>query len=400
MENSVSSHLKTPPLRRFDLDWLRVIAFAILIFYHVGMFFNYWDWHIKNNIVTRAVQWPMLFTNQWRMGLLFMISGAGVYFALESRSAGSFLGERFVRIFIPLLFGMFVIVPPQIFFERLTQGMTYSYWEFYKTVFDFQPYPKGSFSWHHLWYLVYIFFYSVLALPLLLFIRRRKGMTANWANFFENPALLILIPVIWHVTGNLFLDKYPTTHNLVHDWNNHFHSLTLFISGFVLCTQTAFWETLKKYRGLLLKIWITLTFILYAAYWANDREDYDWEVFLYPIIQTTNAWCILLCILGYAYTYLQFSNRFLKYANEAVYPFYILHQTVIICLAYPLIHSSLSVAAKFTYLCVATFLICLTLYHILIKRFNMLRLAFGLKIKRKMKVKSHFRSETFISSKS
>jgi len=400
MENSVSSNLKTSSLRRYDLDWLRVIAFTILIFYHVGMFFNYWDWHIKNNIVNHVIEWPMRFSNQWRMALLFMISGAGVYFALESRSAGSFLGERFIRIFIPLVFGMFVIVPPQIFFERLTQGMTYSYPEFYKTVFDFQPYPKGSFSWHHLWYLVYIFFYSVLALPLLLFIRRQKEMTAKWAKFFSNPALLIIIPVIWHVTGNLFLDKYPTTHNLVHDWNNHFHSFTLFVSGFILCTQTAFWETLKKYRGLMLRIWIPLTIILYAAYWANDREDYDWERYLYPIIQTTFAWCILLCILGYAYTYLQFSNRFLKYANEAVYPFYILHQTVIICLAYPLIHSSLSVVVKFIYLCVATFLICLTLYHVLIKRFDVFRFVFGLKIKRRMKVKTHSPSQIPTSLKS
>lgn len=400
MENSVSSNLQTPSLRRHDLDWLRVIAFAILIFYHVGMFFNYWDWHIKNNVITHVVEWPMRFTNQWRMALLFMISGAGVYFALGNRKPGSFLGERFIRIFIPLLFGMFVIVPPQIFFERLTQGQTYSYIEFYKTVFQFQPYPKGSLSWHHLWYLVYIFFYSVLALPLLLFIRRRQEMTAKWANFFSNPALLILIPVVWHVTGNLFLDKYPTTHNLTHDWNNHFHSLTLFISGFILCTQPTFWETLKKHRKLMLGIWILLTIILYAAYWANDREDYDWERYLYPFIQTTNAWCILLCIFGYAYTYLQFSNRFLKYANEAVYPFYILHQTVIICLAYPLINSSLSIAAKFIYLSVATFMICLVLYHSLIKQINVFRFVFGLKTKWRKETKASRTAEIFISSES
>ncbi|WP_353722397.1 acyltransferase family protein [Dyadobacter sp. 676] len=114
-------------VRRYDLDWLRVIAFGILIFYHVGMFFNYWEWHVKNNVLTHAVEWPMRFSSQWRMSLLFMISGAGVYFALGNRGAAAFLGERFVRIFVPLAFGMFVIVPPQIFFERLTQGQTYDY---------------------------------------------------------------------------------------------------------------------------------------------------------------------------------------------------------------------------------------------------------------------------------
>src|SRR5215217_818565 len=100
-------HVKHSPLatsRRYDLDWLRVIAFGLLIFFHVGMFFNHWDWHIKNNELTHAVEWPMRFTSQWRMALLFMISGAGVYFALGSRSGGGFLKERLVRIFIPLVF--------------------------------------------------------------------------------------------------------------------------------------------------------------------------------------------------------------------------------------------------------------------------------------------------------
>lgn len=362
--------------RRDDLDWLRVLAFIILIFFHVGMFFNYWGWHIKNDVVTHAIEYPMRFPSQWRMALLFMISGAGVYFSLGSRTGGQFMKERFVRIFIPLAFGMFVIVPPQIYFERLTQGQTFAYGAFYKTVFDFVPYPNGSFSWHHLWYLVYIFVYSVIGLPLLLYIRRRPDLTASWAKFFSNPVTLILIPVIWHMIGNYFLaERFPTTHNLTRDWNNHFHSLTLFITGFVLCTQTTFWDTLMKYRKLTLTVWIALTSILYGRYWLVNGS----EGWLYSIIQTTNAWCVLLCIFGYGYRYLRFSNPFLKYANEAVYPFYILHQTVIIILAYPIINWQVHWFVKFCYLSVATFLICLVLYHFLIKRINVLRVLFGMK---------------------
>lgn len=398
MQNPESKNLQSPAIRRYDLDWLRVVAFAILIFYHVGMFFNYWDWHIKNNLVNHTIEWPMRFTSQWRMSLLFMISGAGVYFALGNRNPGSFLGERFIRIFIPLLFGMFVIVPPQIFFERLTQGETYSYGEFYKTVFQFQPYPKGSFSWHHLWYLVYIFFYSLLSLPLLLFIRKRPKMTARWADFFKNPVLLIALPVIWHVTGNIFLDeKFPTTHNLIRDWANHFHSFTLFLSGFILCTQTAFWETLAKYRKLTTSIWVVLTIVLYSFYWGKGRNIEDWDLILYWVVQITNSWCILLSFFGFAYVYLQFTNPFLKYANEAVYPFYILHQTVIICLAYPLIHSSLPWLVKFFYLCVATFVVCLAIYHFIVAKFDAFRFVFGLKPKGKTKSKTDSATAAVIS---
>jgi glucan biosynthesis protein C len=376
----VQQNISQQDFRRYDLDWLRVIAFALLIFFHVGMFFNHWEWHIKNNVLTHAIEWPMRFSSQWRMSLLFMISGAGVYFALGSRTAGAFLKERFVRIFIPLLFGMFIIVPPQIYFEHLTKGAAYTYPEFYKTVFEFVPYPNGSFSWHHLWYLVYIFLYSLLGLPVLLFVRRNQAMTAKWARLCSNPAFLVILPVVWHVSGSLLLaEKFPTTHNLVRDWNEHFHDFSLFVMGFVMCTQTSFWEILKKFRKVNLIIWLCLTTVLYALYWIPGVELSRSEYVLYDLIKTVNTWCILLSIFGYAYVYLQFTNRFLKYANEAVYPFYILHQTVIICLAYPLIHMDLPWGGKFVYLSVATFLICLLLYHFLIKRFNLIRIFFGLK---------------------
>lgn len=380
MKNEIVGPESAAVNRRYDLDWLRVIAFGILIFFHVGMFFNHWEWHIKNDDLTRVVEWPMRFTSQWRMSLLFMISGAGVYFALGNRSAGAFLKDRLVRILIPLLFGMFVIVPPQIFFERVTQGETYGYPAFFRTVFQFVPYPQGSFSWHHLWYLAYIFFYSLLGLPLLLLVRKAEGFTAWLSRLFSSPFILILLPVIWHVGGSILLaDKFPTTHNLIRDWNEHFHDFTLFLTGFVLCTQKGFWDTLKKFRRLNLFIWAALTTVLYAFYWTRDLDLNGYDLLLYSVVKTVNAWCILLSFFGYGYKYLQFTNGFLRYANEAVYPFYILHQTVIICLAYPLIHSPWPWIAKFVYLCIATFTICFGTYHFLIRRFSVLRIAFGMK---------------------
>ncbi|WP_353722396.1 acyltransferase family protein [Dyadobacter sp. 676] len=254
-------------------------------------------------------------------------------------------------------------------------------------MFDFVPYPDGSFSWHHLWYLAYIFCYSVLGLPLLLWLRRRTGLTGRLAALFANPWALVAVPVLWHVSGSVLLaEDFPTTHNLVKDWNEHFHDFTLFVTGFVLCTQTRFWETLRKYRRLALGIWVTLTIALYAFYWTVDRDMNAMQWLIYDVIKTTNAWCILLSIFGYAYTYLQFTNPFLKYANEAVYPFYILHQTVIVCLAFPLINASVHWFVKFIYLSIATFGICLGLYHLLIRRSNMLRVLFGMKALERRKV--------------
>jgi len=121
-------------IRRHDIDWLRVIVFGLLIFYHVGMFFVSWGWHIKNNITYEWLQWPMRFLNQWRLPILFVISGMGTYYALSKRSIRKFSWERIKRLGIPLIFGMFVIVPPQVYYERLDLGQFVgSYWDFFTT---------------------------------------------------------------------------------------------------------------------------------------------------------------------------------------------------------------------------------------------------------------------------
>ena len=109
-------------IRRYDLDWLRVIVFALLIFYHVGMFFVPWGWHIKNERIYNDLIWPMLFLNQWRLPILFTISGMGTYYALSKRNLRQFSWERGWRLGVPLLFGMLLIVPPQIYIERLVDG--------------------------------------------------------------------------------------------------------------------------------------------------------------------------------------------------------------------------------------------------------------------------------------
>ena len=117
--------------RRYDIDWIRVIVFDILIIYHVGMFFVSWGWHIKNNEIIDWMRWPMLFVNQWRLPILFIISGMGTRFALSHRSGAKYLLERFTRLFIPLTVGILVIVAPQVYIERVVQGtISGSFFEF------------------------------------------------------------------------------------------------------------------------------------------------------------------------------------------------------------------------------------------------------------------------------
>ncbi len=163
--------------RRYDLDWLRVICIIILLYYHVGMIYVPWGWHIKSAEKSEVMRWIMIWLHYWRMPLLFFISGAGTYFALRKRTYGNYTRERVKRLFLPLVFGMFVIVPPQIYYERISNGIHFAnYADFYPSVFDFVPYPEGSFSWHHLWFVAYLFLFSLISIPLFRWLNGARGI--------------------------------------------------------------------------------------------------------------------------------------------------------------------------------------------------------------------------------
>src|SRR4051812_43915975 len=144
--------------RRPELDWLRVVAIVILHAFHVGMMFNRWDFHLKNPEPLPVLEQPMAFLHAVRMPLLMVIAGIATAIALQRRSLGGFAVDRVKRLLVPLVFGMLVIVPPQIYIERIATGaFTGSYLQFYPSVLELRPYPAGSFSWHHLWFVAYLF---------------------------------------------------------------------------------------------------------------------------------------------------------------------------------------------------------------------------------------------------
>jgi glucan biosynthesis protein C len=187
-------------IRRYDLDWLRVIVFGLLILYHVGMFFVPWGWHIKNNELYDWLRWPMLFVNQWRLPILFVISGMGTAFALSSRSIKEFIKERNARLGIPLLFGILFIVPPQVYIERIVNGQfAGGYLEFWPWhTFDNGVYPEGNFTWHHLWFLPYLLVFSLILSPVFGFLRKRPdaGILTCLRKWIEHYAFKLFILVI------------------------------------------------------------------------------------------------------------------------------------------------------------------------------------------------------------
>jgi len=373
-------------IRRYDLDWLRVIVFALLIFYHVGMFFVPWGWHLKNNVIYDWLRWPMLFLNQWRLPILFVISGMGTYYALGKRSMGKFVWERFLRLGIPLVAGMILIVPPQVYFERLVEGQfSGSYWEYFTTVAFEGVYPEGNLSWHHLWFLPYLLVFSWILAPLFVYLRKHNTRFIDWVKRMIQKTWGIYIFVIpLYLAESLVEPFFPITHALVDDWFNFIFSIILFFYGFVLiATGNVFWETLKKVRSKALLLGI-VGFTGQAIIWLFFEDGYVIH-FTEALLKVTNIWSWILVLFAYAAQYLNKPSKGLAYANRGVYPFYILHQTVTICIAYYLMNLDWGLVPKAFILVVGTFGISWLIYDLIILRIPLLHPLFGLKAKNKRK---------------
>jgi hypothetical protein len=365
--------------RRYDLDWLRVGVFALLIFYHVGMFFVPWGWHLKNPVIYPELRWPMLFLNQWRLPILFVISGMGTYYAYSYRSPGQYALERLKRLGIPLLFGMLVIVPPQVYLERLATGaFAGNYWEYYTHEAFKGVYPSGNISWHHLWFLPYLLLFSlVLARPFRQ-IKDHPGRLVAWVSRrMDSPWgwLVFLIPLyLWEA----FLEPFfNITHALIGDWFALVNYGTLFFYGFLLIASgKSFWDNAIRYRRR--NLWLgLLSFTTLVVLW--QFEDGVVRHFTEAAVSVFNFWTWIFVLFGYAAVYLNKPGRLLTYCNRAVYPFYILHQTLTLWIAYHIRDLPWGFWPKSLVLVVGTFGGCLLIYHFLLRPWPLMHPLFGIK---------------------
>lgn len=390
--------------RLYYIDWLRVIAFFLLIFFHTGMFFVPWWFHFRNNETSELFELWMIGLSQFRLPLLFMISGMGVYFAFSHRKIKEFIKERSTRLLLPLVFGMLVVIPPQIYFERLTQNVHFdNYFDFWKTVFNFVPYPEGgSLSWHHLWYIIYIFVYSILAIPLLKFLRSENSINlkTKLLTFFSKPGRIYLLGLPLLICYYSLAPFFPTTHALINDWYNFTYSLIFFIYGMFIISIDGLWDVIERSRKLSLKIALIPFAFLWLFVWGPTfyimNEDTTAFFFFYGFLKITFVTCWLLAVLGYSRILLNRTNKLLTYSTEAVYPFYILHQTIMMIFGYYILQLPFGIFPKFILVVIVTFGGSFLLYEFFIKRFNVTRVLFGMKpfkINKKLQAVSVVESE-------
>lgn len=368
--------------RRYDLDWLRVIAFGLLIFYHIGMYYVPWGWHVKSPYAGPFAEPAMMLLNPWRLSLLFLISGVAIRFAADKATPFAFAGKRFIRLFVPLLFGMLVIVVPQPYFELLRHGeIEPGFWAFYESYLAGADYSVTVPTWNHLWYVAYLIVYTLLAIALLPLLRP----LAAWldSDRFERLLgggrimfVLVLPFILYRFTTAMWFD---TTHDLVNDWNQHANYFTIFLYGMLMAKSGAFWRALASQWRLCLLTAFTLGLLL-SPVWANWEAWTDGNPIFTAVARAGRvlyAWTAILSLLGFAQAYLNRPSALLTYLTKAVFPYYILHQTLIVVLGVWLSGFALGAAAEFVALVVLTAFACFALYEYVIRPLGWMKPLFG-----------------------
>ncbi|MBN6151083.1 acyltransferase [Xanthomonas sp. AmX2] len=379
--------------RRHDLDWVRVCAFGLLLLYHVGMYYVSWDWHVKSPHAGTALEPFMLSSGPWRMSLLFLISGAATAFMLR-RTPRRFLRLRSWRLLLPLLFGMAVVVPPQAYYqvvEQLPGGYREGYLAFYARYLGGYHGFCGADgdclrlpTWNHLWFVAYLWVYTVLLwlgwrlLPEPVLARLR-----GWAGAALQGWRALLLPVALLAAARLLLvERFESTHALVDDWYNHAQYVPMFLIGVATATATGFWESLQRLRWpALLLAAACYGLMVHTWYFAGYSDAAPPPAALrmgLRVAWAVDQWCAIAALLGFAYRFRHADNRALRYLAPAVFPVYILHQTVIVVLAHQLKPWRLPPLLEGPLLVAATFALCFAGYDV-VRRIDWLRPLFGLK---------------------
>lgn len=370
--------------RHYGLDWLRIGAFGLLIFYHVGMVFVPWDFHVKTSHPAEWVAIPMLATNSWRLMLLFVVSGyASRALLLKGGEVGGFVGSRSKRLLIPLMFGMAVVVPLQPWIELMGKhGYAQSFgWFWFHDYFRFGS-LEGIIlpTWQHLWFVVYLWLYTML-LAAGIWLSRGRSAQAFFDRAFGTVAVVI-VPIAWLLLVDMALQGARETHDLINDTIAHLHYLPGFLFGFGLARSAPAMAAIGRWWKAAAVVAI-LSYAIVAAIewrWPGSAMPNPPFGYIFATARTVQGWCAIIALIGVAERFWNHDHPWRKTLTEAVFPFYIIHQTVIVGVEWILLGQYLPPAAEFAILVVATIAGCWAFY-LLGREISWLRPLIGLRAK-------------------
>ncbi|GAB2516557.1 acyltransferase family protein [Lysobacter humi (ex Lee et al. 2017)] len=376
--------------RRHDIDALRALAFALLMLYHGCMLYvagEDWGWHIKSTHLAEWLQAPMLFVNRWRMILVFLISGLSAHILLQRMPGARFAGSRTLRLLVPLVVGMIVIVPIQPYVQGVSNGaVAPGLLDFLLRYYSGQRWPEGAFdgwehgyTWNHLWYLAYLWVYTLTLAAMLPLLRSASGHRLRAGLLRLRGARLLLVPALPFVIATLALQPhFEDTGDLVNDWYRHAIYFTAFLYGWWIGTDAGIWAELARLRRRSLAAALA-TFAIYFTLvdTVPDEPGPTMQAVIWTL-RNVYIWFALCTILGWAHALLNRPWPWLGWANEAVFPWYVLHQSLTVLIAYWLVPLQWPAAIEASIVLIGTVAGCWAGFAV-IRRVRWLRPLFGLK---------------------
>lgn len=343
--------------RRYDIDWLRVIAIGLLLIYHIAIIFQPWAMFIgfiKSDETMEGLWKPMSMLNVWRIPFLFYVSGMGLFFAMKKRNFRQLITERAKRILLPLVFGILAIAPLHfLIFQK-----------YYNLPLDYYPHVG------HLWFLGNIFAYVLLLSPLFLFlIKKEEGkFRKGLSSFMNNPVGPLAISLFFVLEAILVKPQLFTMY--AETLHGFFLGLLAFFFGFlVVYSGKVFWQTVSKWKWLYVGLAIVLYTIRLLVFESNSPG--------YFMAIESNCW--IFAIFGFGYQYLNKPGKTLSYLSQAAYPVYIIHMFALYAGALVILPLEMPPVMKFILITTFTFVLCFLMYEFLIRRTGFLRPLFGLK---------------------
>ena len=376
---------KKASTRIYYLDWLRVLAILTVFVYHTSRLFNVEGWYVKNPTWYPWVEVWNGFATIWMLPLIFVISGASLFYAVGKgeggiKGAATFVKDKALRLLVPVVVCDLTHASLQVYLDRLTHG------EFSGSYFQYLPnYFLDDFEWQgmHLWYLWVLFVFSVLLYPLLRWFKGRgQGVLSKLGDLLSLPGAVYVLALPAIVLVVLLDIESAVMYNnagwafLVYLW--------LTLAGFLVVSDERLQASIERLRWLSLPLGLVLAAAQVPLLGLEEAPAFGtWRYALGWGARALGSWCCILAILGFGRKYLTFRTPFLTYANEAVLPFYILHQTVILSVGYFVVQWVIPDLLKWLIVLPVSFAIIMVLYEFLVRRYNVMRFLFGMKLKPK-----------------
>jgi len=366
--------------RRHDLDWLRVSALGLLIVTHATYAYRSTGWRLHSE---HAGLWADLLVETlapWRMSLVFFIGGAATRFMLEGRSLGAFTVNRLMRLGVPFVVGVFLLVPPMWYLtDPLARGYTYLEYAWHTplhahTVFGLHVPDLG-----HVWFLPYLLTYAILAALAWRFA------PAVWrrieAALDAMPAAMLLagVALLFVLSDAVLRPVFGRTDMLVDDPAGHVRAIPAFFVGVMLARSGRFWEQLKAARGWLVPLALGLLAVTVAAAAGETLSGHAQAAWITGAADGLYGAAAVFAILAVAQTALNHDSPQLRYLSDAIMPVYLMHEPMIVVSGLVIMTAGLPVWIEYPAILGSASLVPLAIYHVAIRRFGPLRVAFGLK---------------------